>query len=102
MQFIKSSGERTVIVLSGRLDHASAGPLMEELKTLEGTGVKRIDFECAELEYMSSAGIRAMVFVKQKIDRTAHVDVHLHDAPQQVKDVFVMSGLADYFEFETS
>ena len=99
MQFITSSGENTAVVLKGKLDYATAGALMDELKTLQGQGVKRIDFACSELEYISSAGIRAMVFVKQKIDRDAHVDVYLHDAAQPVKDVFAMSGLADYFEF---
>ena len=99
MQFIESVGENTVIKLSGKLDYATASVLMEELKTLIGQGVKRIDFHCAELEYISSAGIRAMVFTKQKIDKNVEVDVCLHKASQSVKEVFSLSGLEDYFEF---
>jgi anti-anti-sigma factor len=72
---------------------------MEELKTLVGKGVKRIDFHCAELEYISSAGIRSMVFVKQKIDRNTEVDVYLHNVKAAVKEVFKLSGLESYFEF---
>jgi len=99
MQFIQSVGEKTVINLSGKLDYATAGVLMEELKTLVGKGVRRIDFYCTGLEYMSSAGIRAMVFVKQKIDKNVEVDVYLHNVSPSVKEVFKLSGLENYFGF---
>jgi anti-anti-sigma factor len=99
MKFVKSAGEKAVITLKGKLDYATAGDLMDELRTLEGTGVKRIDFECADLEYISSAGIRAMVYSKQKIGRNAPVDVYLHQASKMVQDVFAATGLQDYFTF---
>lgn len=99
MDFIQSIGEITSINLVGRLDALTAGKLMEELKTLEGKGVKRIDFYCADLRYISSAGIRAMVFSKQKIDKSIQMDIALHNASDDVKKVFEMSGLANYFEF---
>jgi len=99
MQFIQSAGENTVIKISGKLDFATAGVFMEELRTLVGQGVKRIDIHCKDLEYISSAGIRAMVFLKQKIDKNVDVDVYMHNAIQPVKDVFAMSGLEGYFEF---
>lgn len=99
MPFIQSAGENTVIVLSGKLDYATAGVLMEELKTLIGQNIKRIDLHCKDLEYISSAGIRAMVFLRQKIDKNVEVDVCLHNAIQPVKDVFELSGLEGYFEF---
>jgi anti-anti-sigma factor len=99
MEFVKSVGEQAVITLKGKLDYTTAGNLMDELHTLEGTGVKRIDFECADLEFISSAGIRAMVYSKQKISRNAPVDVYLHQASKLVQDVFVATGLKDYFTF---
>ena len=99
MQFIQSAGENTVINISGKLDFATAGVFMEELKTLAGKGVKQIDIHCLGLEYISSAGIRAMVFMKQKIDKNVDVDVRIHNAIQPVKEVFSMSGLDGYFEF---
>ena len=99
MEFIQSMGENTVVNLKDKLDFSNASDLIEELKTLVGKGVKRIDFHCADLEYISSAGIRAMVFVKQKIDKNVEVDVYLHNVRQVVKEVFVLSGLEDYFEF---
>lgn len=99
MEFVRSAGDTTVITLRGKLDYATAANLMNELHTLEGTGVKRINFECADLEFISSAGIRAMLYSKQKIDRNAPVDVYLHQASKEVQDVFAMSGLKDYFTF---
>jgi anti-anti-sigma factor len=99
MKFIRSVGETTVIDLKDKLDYSTASDLMEELKTLVGKDVKRIDFHCAELEYISSAGIRSMVFVKQKIDKNVEVDVYLHNVRTAVKEVFALSGLESYFEF---
>lgn len=99
MEFIESAGENTVINLKGNLDYSTADVLMEELKTLTGTGVKRIDFYCSALEYLSSAGIRAMVFVKQKIDKDFEVEIFLHNVIQPVKEIFKLSGLEDYFKF---
>jgi anti-anti-sigma factor len=99
MEFVSSAGEKAVVILKGKLDYATAGNLMDELRTLEGTGVKRIDFECADLEYISSAGIRAMVYAKQKIGRNAQVDVYLHQASKLVQDIFTATGLKDYFTF---
>jgi anti-anti-sigma factor len=99
MKFIRSAGENTIIDLSGKLDFATAGVFMEELRTLVDQGVKRIDIHSKDLEYISSAGIRAMVFMKQKVDKNVEVEVYIHNAIQAVKDVFSMSGLGDYFEF---
>ncbi|MDR1663855.1 MAG: STAS domain-containing protein [Clostridiales bacterium] len=99
MQFIQSTGENTVVTLKDRLDYSTAAALMEELKTLVGQDIKRIDFHCGDLAYISSTGIRCMVFVKQKIDKNVDLDVCLHHVRQEVKDVFTLSGLEDYFEF---
>jgi len=99
MRFIDSVGENTKITLSGKLDFTVASDLMDELKTLQGSGVRRIDVECGSLEYISSAGIRSMVFLKQRLDKDEHVEVYMHHASQQVKEVFELSGLGDYFEF---
>ena len=99
MRFIQSIGETTIISLKGRLDHTNAGALMEELKTLAGKGVKRLEFHCEELEYISSAGIRAMVFSKQKIDKSIEIEVSIHKAAPIIKDVFALSGLDDYYDF---
>ena len=99
MQYIQSIGETTVINLMGKLDYSTASVLMEELKELVGKGVKRIDIYMADLEFISSAGIRAMVFIKQKIDKNVEVEVFLHNAAEQIKEVFTLSGLQEYFEF---
>ena len=99
MKFIQSIGENTIINLTGKLDYSTASVLMEELNELVGKGVKRIDIHMTDLEYISSAGIRAMVFIKQKIDKNVEVEVFLHNAAEQIREVFELSGLDDYFEF---
>jgi len=60
------------IELAGRLDATNAGQLQEELKKLIGQSVGRLVFFAKELEYISSAGLRVIIFAKQKIGAGAH------------------------------
>lgn len=90
-QYIIETGEVTKICLRGHIDAAAAPPLLEELKTLVGMDIKRLVMLAAELEYIASAGLRAILFIKQKLG--ADVDVYLCGASAEVLDVFRMTGL---------
>lgn len=90
-QYIMEAGEVTKICLRGHIDAAVAPALLEELKTLVGRDVKRLVLFAAELEYIASAGLRAILFIKQKLG--ADVDVYLCGASAEVLDVFRMTGI---------
>jgi len=82
------------IELAGRLDATNAPLLQEELKKLVGQDVKRIVFLAKGLEYISSAGLRTIIFAKQKIGM--HAQVYLIGAPETVVGVVKMSGLDNF------
>ena len=82
------------VELSGRLDAANSPALQEELKKLIGQPVSRIVFYAKDLEYISSAGLRVIIFAKQKIGVDAQV--FLIGAQEAVLDVIKMSGLENF------
>jgi anti-anti-sigma factor len=88
------------IKLTGRVDAGNASVLSEELKKLVGQPLQQIVFIVDELEYMSSAGLRAIIFAKQKIGENSQV---LLIAPQpSVLEVIKMSGLDTFVIIQDS
>ncbi len=58
----------------------------------DGTG--KIVFYASGLEYISSAGLRVIIFAKQKIG--AQADIYLAGAQEAVREVISMSGLDNF------
>jgi len=88
------------IDLSGRLDATNAPALQEELKKLIGQSVRRLVFYAKDLEYMASAGLRVIIFAKQKIG--ADAQVYLIGAQEMVLDVIQMTGLDNFMVIQDS
>lgn len=82
------------VTLSGRLDAASAPLLQEEFKKLNGSPVSNLVFFANNLEYISSAGLRVIIFAKQKIGGEAKV--YLIGGSDSIKSVIKMSGLDNF------
>jgi len=82
------------IELAGRLDANNAPALQEELKKLIGKDIKKLVFYAKDLEYISSAGLRTIIFAKQKIGVDAQV--YFVGAPEAVTSVIKMSGLDNF------
>ena len=97
---VKLENEVATIELSGRLDATNAPGLMNELKQLIGKPVKDIVFMAENLEYISSAGLRAIVFAKQKIGEDTKV--YLIKPQDTVLDVVKMSGLDTFMLIQDS
>lgn len=86
------------IELAGRLDATNAGQLQEEMKKLIGQDVNRLIFFAKDLEYISSAGLRVIIFAKQKIG--VDVQVYLIGAQEAVSNVIKMSGLDNFMTIQ--
>lgn len=82
------------IQLVGNLDTVTAPALQEELKKLIGTPVQRLVFLAQELQYISSAGLRIIIFAKQKLGMNAQV--YFIGAGESILSVIKMSGLDNF------
>ena len=88
------------IELIGRLDATNAPALQEELKKLIGQKVTDLVFLAKDLEYISSAGLRVIIFAKQKIGAAA--SVYFIGAQEGVSSVIKMSGLDTFMTMQDS
>lgn len=88
------------LTLEGRLDAASAPQLAEALKTLIGKNIRNVVFFAQDLEYMSSAGLRTIVFAKQKIG--VDVKVYLIAAKPGILEVVRMTGFDSFVIIQDS
>src|SRR6185503_17263497 len=57
----------TLVAIAGRLDMISAGPLEQELETLIGAGTRRLAIDMSGLDYLSSAGLRALLVAGRRL-----------------------------------
>jgi len=98
--YVMEIGEITKVKLHGHIDASIAPELMNELKQLiaRKSEIKKLVFYADELEYIASAGIRSVVFAKQKLG--AGVEVFLIGASPVVLDVFKMTGIDKFLNIQ--
>jgi len=82
------------VELQGRLDATNAEGLQSELKGFMGKKVSKLVFVAKDLEYISSAGLRVIIFAKQKVGVDAKL--FLVAAPEAILNVIKMSGLDNF------
>lgn len=96
---IQEFDEKTLITLVGSLDTAAAIEAEKTLKPVtEGEG-KDIVFECKELEYIASSGLRILLDVLKKT-KAKGKKVILCNVNDDIKNVFKITGFINLFEFE--
>jgi anti-anti-sigma factor len=85
------NGAIVEITLSGELDARSAPRFQQELEAAASSKPATLVLHTRDLEYIASAGIRMLVFAKQKMG--AAVTVYLVAPQEQVLDTLKRTGL---------
>lgn len=100
--YVMEIGEVSKVKLHGHIDASIAPELMNELKELiaQKDKIKKLVFYADELEYIASAGLRSIVFAKQKLG--GKVEVFLIGASEVVLDVFKMTGIDKFLTIQDS
>lgn len=88
-----------LVTLIGSLDTAAAIEAEETLKPVTEAEDKDIVFECEQLEYIASSGLRILLDVLKKTKAKGH-KVVLRNVNDDIKNVFKITGFINLFEFE--
>lgn len=90
-------GTEMTIALTGRLDTTTAPQLEMELQN-SLAGVESLIFDLAALEYISSAGLRVLLYAQKVMNRQGRMVVR--GANEMIQEVFEITGFADILTIE--
>ncbi|HZR52755.1 MAG TPA: STAS domain-containing protein [Streptosporangiaceae bacterium] len=82
---------KATIELIGELDSSSAPKLHEQIEEAIKSSAELLELRAVALTYMSSAGLRALLFARQKMGETGAVV--LVGAPEPVTRTIRLAGL---------
>ena len=83
----KLNGDTLTIYLEGEFNSYSAEPIENEInKIIKANNFKKLVFDLEMLRYISSAGLRVFVKLKQQYD------ISITNASLEVYDIFQMTG----------
>ena len=87
-----------MLVLNGRVDSSTAPKLTEALNEVTGSGRYKIVLDMVSLEYMSSAGFRALLACQRTCKRYNRGEVVLAKVPERVKEALELAGFTELFK----
>ena len=88
-----SNGSALTIQLVGRLDAVTALQLDKDLSASLG-GVDDLTVDLAELEYISSAGLRMLLKTQKRMDKQGAM--RIKNIRENVREVLDMTGFSDF------
>ncbi len=91
------NNNQLVIVLEGRLDISTA-PDLDKVVNNDLDGVTELVFDLEKLDYISSVGLRVLLFAQKKMNRQGSMKVI--NVNEMVMDVFAAMGFADIMKIE--
>ncbi|MCD7921369.1 MAG: STAS domain-containing protein [Clostridiales bacterium] len=91
------SGSNLTLCLSGRLDTVTAPQLEEELKN-SLTGVSQLNLDFKDLAYISSAGLRVLLFAQKTMNKQGTMVIR--NVNETIMEVFDITGFRDILTIE--
>ena len=88
-----------VATLEGELDTAAAEEVEQVLKPLYKSDGKDVIIDCSNLEYIASSGLRILLSILKGANAKGS-RVLMRSVNDDIKNVFQLTGLISYFEFE--
>ena len=90
--------ELVTLEITGRLDTTTA-PNLETVINELSEDTKELVFNMAEVEYISSAGIRVLLSAYKKMNQSGGI-MRIEKANEMVREVFEMTGLLEMLDQE--
>src|SRR4030065_2738505 len=94
---IKEFKHCSVIEIQGRVDSSTAPQLTKTLNKVTDDGHFKLVLDMSELEYMSSAGFRALLAAQRNCKRYNRGQGLLASVPDRIREALGMAGVVARF-----
>ena len=91
------NGTELNIAITGRLDTTTAPQLEAEFKQ-NISGVEKLVFDFANLEYLSSAGLRVLLAAQKVMNKQG--EMIIKNVNETISEIFEVTGFADILTIE--
>jgi len=93
----RKEGGLTIVSIAGRMDAVTTGEIEHDLIEVVEGGEKKLLFDLAALEYVSSAGLRTFLVTAKRL-KTLAGEMGFANLGGHVKEVFDLSGFCSMFK----
>jgi anti-sigma B factor antagonist len=87
-----------LVTVTGRVDSSTAPQFGQALEELIQQGVFKIVIEMTGLEYMSSAGFRALLGAQRECKKYNRGEVLLAAVPERIREALELAGFTELFK----
>jgi len=98
---IKENNGGMLAILNGRLDTPAAVKAQQEIGPLLENADKEIIFDCTNLEYISSSGLRLFLTIRKEASAKGG-KVIIENINDEIRKVFMMTGFFNLFEIRNA
>lgn len=88
-----------LVKVNGRIDSSTAPQLAKTLDDITNTGRYRIILDLAEVDFMSSAGLRVLIGTQKTCKRYNRGEIVLASVPKRIYDALELAGFVPLFRF---
>ena len=87
-----------LLKVKGRVDSATAPEFTRALEKISNDGRFKIALDMSELEYMSSAGFRALLATQRNCKRYNRGELVLVQVPDRIREALELAGFTELFK----
>jgi anti-sigma B factor antagonist len=87
-----------MIKVKGRVDSATAPQMAQALENAAEGGKYKLVVDMSELEYMSSAGFRALLAAQRNSKKYNRGEVVLASVPERIREALELAGFTELFK----
>ena len=98
---IKERDGGMTAILNGRLDTPAAVKAQQEIGPLLENADKEIIFDCTNLEYISSSGLRLFLTIRKEASVKGG-KIIIENINDELRKVFMMTGFFNLFEIRNA
>jgi len=87
-----------LITINGRVDSATAPQVAQALENANENGKYKLVVDMSGLEYMSSAGFRALLAAQRNCKKYNRGEVVLSNVPDRIREALELAGFTELFK----